>query len=99
MTNMNHTEKRFFQTLLRENYVKPEDRGQDWQSSYDMRSELRRELEGPYEHEIEEEEEESFRERLKRAGLTAWEIARIQIARLGAQSTSEDHAGKVSIRL
>src|ERR1700738_2039895 len=46
MLRMNATEKRFFETLLRENYVKHCDRGEDWQSSYEIRSELRQELEG-----------------------------------------------------
>lgn len=53
----NSAEKRFFQTLLREHYVKPEDRGKDWESSYEIRCDLIRELEGDNscdEREIEE---------------------------------------------
>lgn len=54
LRKMDPTEKRFFEMLLRENYVKPHDRGEDWQSSYEIRSELRRELEGEEEYEIDE---------------------------------------------
>jgi hypothetical protein len=46
MRTMAPSEKRFFETLLWENYVKPDDRGEEWQSSYAIRCELRQELEG-----------------------------------------------------
>jgi len=36
MREMNPVEKRFFETLLRENYVKPCDRGEDWRSSLEI---------------------------------------------------------------
>jgi hypothetical protein len=36
MGYMNPVEKRFFETLLREHYVKPDDRGKDWRSSCEI---------------------------------------------------------------
>jgi hypothetical protein len=94
MRNMNPSEKRFFETLLRENYVKPGDRGEDLQSSHELRRELRRELEGEkYEfYEPQESlEEEPFEETERREHWRDEDIGYMKFSTLseGHQSTSE----------
>jgi hypothetical protein len=46
MARMDPAEQRFFATCFQGVYVAPEQRGEDWQSEYEIRQELRRELYG-----------------------------------------------------
>jgi hypothetical protein len=57
---LNETEARFFQALFGGDYTPPNERGNDWQSEYEIRQELYQEMYGeePYENDEDGEEPE-----------------------------------------